>query len=138
MLKHLDHIGIVVDDLEAAIAQYTTVFGFALHQRDDVPSQGMRTATLTLAGTAVELMQSTSPSGVLARFREKRGTGVHHLAYQVEDIAAALQALRQSGVALVDSEPRKGGGGNLIAFLHPKDTGGVLMELCQPEQGAAR
>ncbi|MCX6377027.1 MAG: methylmalonyl-CoA epimerase [Armatimonadetes bacterium] len=136
MLKNLDHIGIVVEDLDAAVAQYTAVFGFSLHEVTDQRAQGMRIASLRLGELVVELMESTSPEGVLAAFREKRGTGVHHLAYRVSDIHGDLRLLQERGIKAIDNEPRRGGGGNLIAFLHPKDTGGVLMELCQPERGA--
>jgi methylmalonyl-CoA/ethylmalonyl-CoA epimerase len=132
MLKNLDHIGIVVDDLDKAVEQYTKLFGFRCTEIEEVPAQGMRIASVTLDRLTVELMESTSDTGVLAPFHRKRGAGIHHLAYAVEDIRGVLKTLTEQGLRLIDREPRRGGGNHWIAFLHPKDTGNILMEVCAP------
>ena len=134
MLKDLDHIGIVVDDLEKAISMYTSVFGFSFRGCERVDAQGMEIATVELDNLKVELLCATSDSSILSNFLNKRGPGVHHLAYRVDDIRGSLAEIKRTGVRLIDEHPRPGGDGNLIAFLHPKDTGGVLIEFCEKQK----
>jgi methylmalonyl-CoA/ethylmalonyl-CoA epimerase len=131
MLNELDHIGIVVEDLEKSISMYTSVFGFTLRGKERIDDQSMEIATVKLGTLKIELLHSTSKSSVLSKFLDKRGPGVHHLAYQVNNIESALSQVRNAGIRLIDEQPRKGGDNNLIAFLHPKDTGGVLVEFCE-------
>ena len=131
MVKELDHIGIVVEDLEEAVCLYTGLLGFTLQGRERVETQGMEIASLVLGSLKVELLHSISETGVLAGFLAKRGPGVHHLAFRVEGIEQSLSAARGAGIGLIDERPRPGGDNALIAFLRPKDTGGVLIEFCE-------
>lgn len=131
MLNELDHVGIVVGDLEEAIRMYTTLFGFSLRGRERVETQGMEIATVVLGSLKVELLHSTSETGALSSFLTKRGPGVHHLAYRVRDIERSLSAMKDAGIRLIDERPRPGSDNALVAFLHPKDTGGVLIEFCE-------
>ncbi len=137
MLKELDHIGVVVEDIEEAISLYTGLLGFALRGRERVEAQGMEIASVVLEGFKVELLHSISETGVLSGFLAKRGPGVHHLAFRVSDIERSLSALRQAGIRLIDERPRPGSDDTLIAFLRPKDTGGVLIELCEQRPSAS-
>jgi methylmalonyl-CoA/ethylmalonyl-CoA epimerase len=134
MLKELDHIGVVVEDLENAISMYTSLFGFSFRSRERVDAQSMEIATVELGTLKIELLHSTSDSGVLSNFLSKRGPGVHHLAYRVEDINGSLSKMKKAAIRLIDEHPRAGSDNNLIAFLHPKDTGGVLVELCEKQE----
>jgi len=131
MLNELDHIGIVVEDVEEAISMYTALFGFDLRGRERVEVQGMEIATVVLGDLKVELLHSISDTGVLSGFLAKRGPGVHHLAYRVHDIERSLETVKDAGIRLIDERPRQGSDDALIAFLHPKDTGGVLVEFCE-------
>jgi methylmalonyl-CoA epimerase len=129
----IDHVAIVVADLEAAIELYTKTLGFAQVYRETIADQGVEAVGIQMGDSIVELLrpldEATSP---LARFRGDAPTKMHHLAYRVADIAAELARLKAQGVRLIDEAPRPGAHGNAIAFLHPKSTGGVLTELCQP------
>ena len=128
--SRLHHIGVVVADLDAAIATYEQL-GFGDVDRFDVPEQGIRAAFFPLATGAVELIQPTDPDGAIGRFMAKRGEGFHHVAYEVDDITASLRQLRDDGIELIDLTPRTGGHGLLIAFIHPRAASGVLTELVQ-------
>ena len=128
----IDHIGIAVADLEQALAFYRGTLGLALVEIEEVPDQQVRTAIFFTGTGRVELLEATSPDSPIARFIAKRGEGIHHLALRVDDVAAKLAELAAAGVALIDKEPRIGAGGHRIAFVHPKATGGVLLELCEP------
>ncbi len=129
----IDHVAVVVSDLEATIAFYTQTLGFAQLYRETVADQGVEAVGIAMGDSVVELLrpldEATSP---LARFRGDAPTKMHHIAYRVADIAAELARLKAQGVRLIDETPRPGAHGNTIAFLHPKSTGGVLIELCQP------
>ena len=131
MLKKLDHIGIAVRSIEEALGAYTEGLGMELVHREVVASEGAEVAFLPVGETRLELLEPTGPEGVLARFLEKRGPGIHHLCFEVPDIEAALARLKEQGVPLVDSEPRPGAEGCRVAFVHPKGTGGVLIELSE-------
>lgn len=127
----IDHIAIVVKDLEATVRLYTRTLGFREVFREVVYDQGVETVGLEAGDSFVELLLPLDESSPIARFRGDAETKLHHTAYRVEDIEKKLTALREAGVRLIDEHPRKGAHGSLIAFLHPKATGGVLVELCQ-------
>jgi len=134
LLKKLEHIGIAVADLEAALGMYRQALGLEPDQVLEVPERGMKIAFFTIGETQLELLASTRQGSDIGNFLEKRGPGMHHLAFLVDDVAAALESLKEKGVRLIDEEPKKGGRGNKIAFLHPKATGGVLVELCEEHE----
>jgi len=130
-LSHIEHIGIAVKDLQASVKFYEEVLGLECYAIEEVKDQKVKTAFFMLGGTKIELLESTDPEGPIGKFIEKKGEGVHHLAFAVEGIENALATLKERGVQLVDQQPRKGAEGLDIAFLHPKSTGGVLTELCE-------
>lgn len=127
----IDHIAIVVKDLEATVRLYTRTLGFREVFREVVYDQGVETVGLEAGDSFVELLLPLDEGSPIARFRGDAETKLHHTAYRVDDIEKKLTALREAGVRLIDEHPRKGAHGSLIAFLHPKATGGVLVELCQ-------
>jgi len=131
MVIKLDHIGIAVSNLEESIKVYTDLLGMKLQGTETVEEQKVKTAFLPLGETEIELLESTAPDGPIGKFIEARGQGVQHLAFRVDDIEATLAELKAKGVRLIDEKPRYGAGGAKIAFLHPKSTNGVLIELCQ-------
>ena len=126
----LDHIGIAVEDLDAAIQTYET-FGFAVESIEDVPGFGVKVAFLPMESGNVELVQPVNDDSAMAKFLQNRGGGIHHLCFEVIDIRLALKRLEEAGVELIDRVPRHGAHGALVAFLHPKSTGGVLIELSE-------
>jgi methylmalonyl-CoA epimerase len=131
MFETIDHVGIAVLDLERAAGQYAA-FGMPLVHRETVESQGVDAALLDVGPAHVELLQPLGPETVVGRFIAKRGEGLHHVAYRVEDIDATLTALGDAGVELIDTEARVGIRGSRVAFLHPRAAGGVLTELVEP------
>jgi methylmalonyl-CoA epimerase len=131
----IDHVAIVVADLDATIALYTTTLGFSEVYREIVAEQGVEAVGLRTGDAIIELLRPLDDTSAIARFRGDAPTKLHHTAYRVADIRAELQRLKQAGVRLIDEQPRRGAHGNTIAFLHPKSTGGVLIELCQRERG---
>jgi methylmalonyl-CoA epimerase len=130
----IDHIAIVVADLEATIELYTKTLGFSEVYREIVTDQGIEAVGLRTGDAVIELLRPLEPNSPIAKFRGDAQTKLHHTAYRVKDIVAELARLKAAGVRLIDETPRKGAHGNTIAFLHPKSTGGVLIELCQPTQ----
>ena len=131
-LSHLEHLGIAVKSLEEAIPYYEQVLGLKCYSIEEVADQKVRTAFFKIGQTKLELLESTDPEGTIAKFIEKKGEGIHHLAFAVEDgVQNALTELEGKGVKLIDKAPRKGAEGLNIAFLHPKSTIGVLTELCE-------
>jgi methylmalonyl-CoA/ethylmalonyl-CoA epimerase len=128
----IDHVGLAVSDLERAMALYEESFGMPVAHRETVESQGVEAVLLDVGDGHVELLRPLGPETVVARFIAKRGEGLHHVAYRVTDIDAALATLKGAGVELIDSEARVGIRGSRVAFLHPKATGGALTELVQP------
>jgi methylmalonyl-CoA/ethylmalonyl-CoA epimerase len=128
----IDHVAIVVKDLEATVRLYTQTLGFREVYREIVADQGIEAAGLEAGTSFVELVLPLDESSPIARFRGDAETKLHHTAYRVADIEASLRGLEAKGVRLIDRHARRGAHGNLIAFLHPKATGGVLIELCQP------
>ncbi len=133
-LSHIEHIGIAVSNLEESIKYYENVLGLTCYAVEEVKDQRVKTAFFKVGQTKIELLESTDPEGPIGKFIEKRGQGVHHLAFAVNDIEGALQELDQKGVALIDKAPRRGAEGLNIAFLHPKSTHGVLMEICEERE----
>jgi methylmalonyl-CoA/ethylmalonyl-CoA epimerase len=133
--KKISHIGIAVSSLDAAIPLYRDVLGMEFEGTEVVAEQKVKVAFFVAGESRIELLEATAPDSPVAKFIEKNGEGVHHLAYEVDDLRQAIAALQQQGVRLIDSEPRRGAHGTSIAFLHPKATGGVLTELCQPQKG---
>ncbi len=128
----IDHIGIAVAKLDAVVPIYEQL-GMELELVEEVVSQGVRVAMFPAGESRVELLEPLNEESPIAKFLARRGSGVHHIAFRVSDLAAELERLKARGVRLVDEEPRKGAHGALIAFLHPASTGGVLVELCQQE-----
>jgi methylmalonyl-CoA epimerase len=133
----IDHIAIVVADLEATIALYTQTLGFTVVYREIVADQGVEAVGLKAGESIVELLRPLDDASPIAKFRGDAATRLHHTAYRVADVAAELAQLKARGVRLIDEQPRRGAHGNTIAFLHPKSTGGVLIELCQPTHDTA-
>ena len=129
--SHIEHIGIAVVNLESAIGFYEKVLGLKCYKVEEVKEQKVRTAFIMAGQTKIELLESTDPEGPVGKFIEKRGEGIHHIAFAVENIEAQLSHAEAMGVRLIDSTPRKGAEGLDIAFLHPKSTSGVLIELCE-------
>lgn len=125
------HIGIAVKDAEAALKLYREVLGLESTHTEIVESQKVKTVHIPIGDSSIELLESTSPEGVVAQFIEKRGEGIHHIAIEVPDIHAALDKMKTAGFRLIDETPRIGADNMLIAFVHPRSTNGVLLELCQ-------
>ena len=132
MFAQSDHVGVAVEDLDAAIALHERTYGLALAHREVVEEQGVEAVLLDVGESHVELLKPLSEESPVGRFLAKKGPGLHHVAYQVEDVAAALQQARDNGMRLIDETPRTGIRGTQVAFLHPATAGGVLTELVQP------
>jgi methylmalonyl-CoA/ethylmalonyl-CoA epimerase len=135
MFARIDHVGVAVEDLDAAIALHEATYGMELVHRETVAEQGVEAVLLDVGENHVELLRPLSEDTPVGKFLAKRGPGLHHVAYQVQDIEAALSALREQGVRLIDQTPRTGIRGSRVAFLHPAATGGVLTEIVQPAEG---
>jgi methylmalonyl-CoA epimerase len=135
MFGLIDHVGIAVDDLDAALALYGEAFEMPLAHRETVSEQGVEAVLLDVGESHVELLRPLGPETPVGRFLDRKGPGLHHVAYRVEDIEATLAALRQRGIALIDSEPRTGIRQSRVAFLHPRATGSVLTEIVEPAEG---
>ena len=132
----IDHVAIVVGDLEKTLELYTKTLGFKQIYRETLPDQGVEAVGLQAGASVIELLRPLSDDSPVARYRGDAETKLHHTAYRVANLRAELARLKAAGVRLIDEEPRRGAHGNLIAFLHPKSTGGVLVELCQPSREA--
>jgi methylmalonyl-CoA/ethylmalonyl-CoA epimerase len=129
--SHIEHIGIAVRDLEASIGFYEKVFGLECYNIEEVPDQKVRTAFFLVGDTKIELLESTDPEGPIGKFIEKRGEGIHHIAFAVKEIGNCLKHAEDQGIVLIDKVPRKGAEKLDIAFFHPKSTSGVLIEVCE-------
>lgn len=127
----IDHLGIAVKSIEDGKNFWTDILGLSLAGTETVEAQKVTTAFLPVGESEVELLESTSPDGPIAKYLEKKGEGIQHIAFRVDDIEAALAELKEKGVRLIDEKPRHGAGGAKIAFLHPKATNGVLVELSE-------
>jgi methylmalonyl-CoA/ethylmalonyl-CoA epimerase len=133
---HIDHVGLATADLQTLADLYTSVLGFRAGERETLPEQGVDVLWLHAGGGAnVELLAPLEADSPVGRFLEKHGAGMHHLALRVPDVAQALQRCRQAGLELIDQAPRRGSGGTLVAFVHPKSAHGVLIELVQTAHG---
>jgi methylmalonyl-CoA/ethylmalonyl-CoA epimerase len=130
MLK-VEHIGIAVKTFTSAIPLYENLLNTSCYKTETVESESVNTAFFLQGDTKIELLESTDPQGVIARFIEKKGEGIHHIAFEVKDIYAEMARLRSLGFVLLNEEPKKGADNKLICFVHPKGTGGVLVEICQ-------
>jgi len=130
MIKNIDHLGIAVRSLDEAISYYEQALGLSCSGREEVPSQKVRTAFFTAGDVHLELLEPTSADSPIARFLEKHGEGLHHVAFATDDIMGQLQKASKAGCRLLQETPLEGAGGKLTAFLHPKSTHGVLTEFC--------
>lgn len=130
----VDHIGVAVRDSEAGIKFFSNLLGLKLEGQEVVAEQKVKTTFLPVGDTEVELLEATEPDSPIAKFLEKRGEGIHHIAFSVEDIDSALKELKEHGIGLIDETPRIGAGNKRIAFLHPKYTFGVLVELSESKK----
>jgi methylmalonyl-CoA/ethylmalonyl-CoA epimerase len=131
VLNKVEHIAIAVADLEAAITLYETVWGVKVEHRERVEDQGVEEAMLPIGDTYLQLLGATGPDTTVGKFLARKGPGLHHIAYEVPDLEAALTELRSKGVPLIDEAPRVGGRGHMVAFVHPKGNNGLLVELIQ-------
>ena len=130
-MKKLEHIGIAVKNLEASNRLFSTLLGKSPYKMETVEAEGGRTSFFEVGGVKIELLEASSPDSPIARFIEKRGEGIHHLAFEVEDIAGQIKSYKEQGFALIHDTPRDGADNKQIAFIHPRSTHGVLVELCQ-------
>ncbi len=131
MLKHVEHIGLAVADLAAANALYTRLLGAEPYKMEEVESEGVMTSFFQTGQSKIELLAATHPQSPIAQFIEKRGEGIHHIAFEVEDIRQEMTRLKTEGFHLLNEEPKRGADNKLICFIHPKSAHGVLVELCQ-------
>lgn len=131
MLEKINHIGIAVQSIEATLPFYRDQLGMASLGTEEVAEQKVRVAMLEIGESKIELLEPTSPDSPVAKFLEKNGQGIHHIAYEVQDIEATITDLIKSGARMIDEKPRHGAHGSLIAFVHPKSSFGVLTEICQ-------
>ncbi len=130
-LNKIEHIGIAVKSIEESLKYYENVLGLKCYAIEDVKDQKVKTAFLKIGETKLELLEATSNNSPIAKFIEKRGEGIHHIAFDTDDIKQSLTEIKTKGIKLIDETPRKGAEGLEIAFLHPKSTGGVLTEICK-------
>ncbi|MDA9312822.1 methylmalonyl-CoA epimerase [Vicingaceae bacterium] len=131
MLNKVEHIGIAVKNIEASAKMYETLLGKPSYKTEVVESEGVSTLFFQIGESKIELLEATNPESPIAKFIEKRGEGIHHIAYDVSDIEAEIRRLKAEGFQLIHETPKSGADNKKIAFLHPKSTGGVLVELCQ-------
>jgi methylmalonyl-CoA/ethylmalonyl-CoA epimerase len=129
--SQIEHIGIAVANLDEAIANWEKLLGIKCYKIEEVADQKVRTAFFRVGQTKIELLQSTDPEGPISKFIEKRGEGIHHIAFLVQNIEDKLAGIEKEGIRLIDQNPRRGAEGLDIAFLHPKSTAGVLIEICE-------
>lgn len=130
-MKKIEHIGIAVRDIEEAERKYSLLYGIDSYKREDVESEHVRTSFFRMGESKIELLQALSEESAIYRFIEKKGEGIHHIAYEVDDIHSEMDRLRKSGFEFIYDIPKRGADNKMITFLHPKSTGGVLTELCQ-------
>ncbi len=133
-LKKIEHIGIAVKNLEASNNLFTLLTGTRPYKTEVVPTEQVSTSFFQSGPNKIELLEATGPDSVLARFIEKKGEGIHHIAFEVEDILAEMKRLKEGGFQLLSDEPRPGADNKLVCFLHPRGTNGVLIELCQEKK----
>ncbi len=131
MMNKIEHIGIAVKDLEAANEVYAKLFGAQPYKTETVESEHVSTSFFKVGESKIELLEATDPESAIAKFIEKKGEGIHHIAYAVDDIKAEMERMKSEGFVVLNDEPKKGADNKLVCFLHPKSTKGVLVELCQ-------
>ena len=130
-MKKIEHIGIAVSNIETGNEIYSALFGETPYKMEEVATEGVNTSFFKVGESKIELLEATNKDSPIAKFIEKRGEGIHHIAFEVEDIRAEMQRLQEEGFQLINTEPRKGADNKWVCFLHPKSTNGVLIELCQ-------
>lgn len=130
-MEKIEHIGIAVRDLEVSNGLFAKLLGVAPYKMEEVASEGVRTSFFRAGPNKVELLEATDENSPIAKFLEKRGEGIHHIAFAVEDLVSEMARLKEEGFALLDERPKKGADNKWVVFLHPKGTNGVLVELCQ-------
>ena len=135
MFNRVDHIGVAVEDIDASLELYERDYGMTLVHREIVTEQGVEAVLLDVGENHIELLAATGPDTPVGKFIAKKGPGMHHVAYQVDDIEATLAALKEAGLKLIDETPRIGIRNSRVAFLHPKTAGGLLTEIVQPAEG---
>jgi methylmalonyl-CoA epimerase len=135
MLSLIDHVGVAVEDIDAALALYGDALRMPLVHRETVDEQGVDAALLDVGDGHIELLAPLGPDTPVGKFLARKGPGLHHVAYRVEDVEATLKALSEAGLRLIDEQPRNGIRGSRVAFVHPASTGGVLTEIVQPAEG---
>ncbi len=131
MLRKIEHLGIAVANIEESLKIYETLLGTNCYKTESVESEGVKTAFLQVGESKIELLEASNPSSPIAKFLEKKGPGIHHIAFDVENIEAEIARLTAQGFELIHTTPKDGADNKLIAFLHPKSTGSILIELCQ-------
>lgn len=130
-MKKIEHIGIAVKNIEEANKTYEMLLGTSSYKKEEVESEGVITSFFQVGDSKIELLGATTPESPIARFLEKKGEGIHHIAFHVDDIFSEIKRLEQEGFKMINTEPKNGADNKLIAFLHPKSSNGVLVELCQ-------
>ena len=130
-MQKIEHIGIAVKDLEASNELYRKLLGVAHYKVEEVPSENVKTSFFNVGDSKIELLESTDENSAIAKFLSKKGEGIHHIAYGVSDIYAEIERLKAEGFVFINETPKPGADNKLVAFLHPKSAGGVLIELCQ-------
>ena len=133
-MKNIEHIGIAVKDLSISIPLFEKLLNISCYKREPVATEQVDTAFFKTGETKVELLQSITSDGVIARFIDKKGEGIHHIAFEVADIKAEMKRLKEEGFVLLSDEPKQGADNKLVCFLHPKNTNGVLIEICQERE----
>ena len=130
-MKKIEHIGIAVNDLASASIIYEKLFGAPAYKQEEVASEGVKTAFFSNGPNKIELLEATNPESSIAKFIAKKGEGIHHIAFEVEDVQFEITRLKKEGFVVLNEAPKQGADNKLVAFLHPKTTNGVLIELCQ-------
>jgi methylmalonyl-CoA/ethylmalonyl-CoA epimerase len=131
MIKRLEHIGIAVKDLEASNQLFEQLLGVAHYKIEEVASEHVKTSFFKTGESKIELLEATAPESAIAKYVDKRGEGIHHIAFEVEDIHAEMERMREQGFRLLNEQPKRGADNKLVCFIHPKSANGVLVELCQ-------
>lgn len=131
MLKKIEHLGIAVDNIEQSLKVYESLLGASCYKLEEVESEGVKTAFLQIGESKIELLEATNPESAIAKFLSKKGKGIHHIAFETDNIEAEIKRLIEEGFELIHQTPKDGADNKRIAFLHPKSTDGILVELCQ-------
>ncbi len=131
MLKKIEHLGIAVENIEESLKMYEALLGTSCYKLEAVESEGVKTAFLQIGESKIELLEATNPDSPIAKFLLKKGKGIHHIAFETNDIESEIGRLKNSGFELIHQTPKDGADNKIIAFLHPKSTDGILVELCQ-------